>query len=206
MTTFTAFIRNIPYTFTNDELKDTLEKAFGTVTSARIVTRLNRFKQIRQSAGYGFADFAEQKSLDDAVAAHGFQAGGRNLKITVARPRVVVEDNIFVSGIAAGINEEGLKAHFATYHPVDAKIVYNYESEQRRGFGFVRVASKEDRDAAITSLEGSTLGDQTISVRVARRPFLSTEEVERRRELRRNRRRRGGRRAPRRAPQNSAPQ
>ena len=201
---FTAFIRNIPFSFQNEDLQKALE-TFGEVKSARIVTTFRRYLNKRVSLGIGFVDFAQQSGLDAAVAAKTLEAGNRKLKILVARPRRVVEDNIFVGTIAQGVTDETLKQHFEKFHPVAAKVVYNFESEERRGFGFVHVASKADRDAAVHELDKSTLNGKQITARIARRPFLSDEEAQRRKDSRNRRRRRAPRRAPRTNAQAPAP-
>lgn len=51
---------------------------------------------------------------------------------------------------------------------VDAHVVMDRDSGQSKGFGFIEMASEEGTHKAITGLNGTTLGDRTITVSEAR--------------------------------------
>lgn len=168
----TAYVSNIPFELTEEEFRAPFE-AFGTVTSSRIVSSM--FKGKRFSNGFGFIDFEKPETVQTVIDASQntpIELKGRTLKVFLARPRVVVNDNIFLANIDQSVDEEVVKKHFAKYHPLEVKIVCKYESEQKKGFGFVKVASQEDRDAAVNDLNKSTLGEKEIVVMIARRPFV----------------------------------
>jgi RNA recognition motif-containing protein len=74
-----------------------------------------------------------------------------------------------------------LMGFFAAYRPIDARIVCTKESDTRKGFGYVQVASQENRDAAIERLNDQELDGEQLVVVAARRSFLESEEVAERR-------------------------
>ena len=196
----TVFVSNLPYSLTNEKLAAEFGR-FGKVTNARIMTR--PFRGRRVSRGFGFVDFETADQMTQATNAQNITIDGRNCRIAVARPRVIVKDNVFIGNIAQEVDENRLKEYFAAYHPVQVKIVQKRQSDERKGFGYVQVQSEQDRDGAVQNLDGKDFCGLPLIVKVARKPFLPDEEIQRRAERRRARR---SRRAPR-APQNApAPQ
>ena len=77
------YVGNLPYTATEDELKSIFSQA-GTVTSVAII------KDRESGRSKGFA-FIEMSSGDEANAAinklNGRNMGGRDLRVSIARPR-----------------------------------------------------------------------------------------------------------------------
>lgn len=51
---------------------------------------------------------------------------------------------------------------------VDAQVVTDRGSGQSKGFGFIEMASEEAARKAMTGLNGTTLGDRTLTVNAAR--------------------------------------
>jgi RNA recognition motif-containing protein len=79
----TLFVGNLPYTMTEDSLKE-LFQAAGTVASVRIV--LDR--QTQQPKGFGFVEFEASDAADTAIAElAGHRVGVRELVVNEARPR-----------------------------------------------------------------------------------------------------------------------
>ncbi len=77
------YIGNLPYTITEDELKESFN-SFGEVSSVNIIT--DRFSG--QSKGFGFVEMPEDTEAEAAIKAlDGQEIKGRNLKINQARPR-----------------------------------------------------------------------------------------------------------------------
>ncbi len=77
------YIGNLPYTITEDELKESFN-SFGEVSSVNIIT--DRFSG--QSKGFGFVEMPEDSEAEAAIKAlDGQEIKGRNLKINQARPR-----------------------------------------------------------------------------------------------------------------------
>ena len=77
------YIGNLPYTITEDELKESFS-SFGEVSSVNIIT--DRFSG--QSKGFGFVEMPEDTEAEAAIKAlDGQEIKGRNLKVNQARPR-----------------------------------------------------------------------------------------------------------------------
>ena len=76
------YIGNLPYTITEDELKESFN-SFGEVSSVNIIT--DRFSG--QSKGFGFVEMPEDTEAEAAIKAlDGQEIKGRNLKVNQARP------------------------------------------------------------------------------------------------------------------------
>jgi RNA recognition motif-containing protein len=76
------YIGNLPYTATEDELKD-LFSQYGTVVSVKIITD----KFTNQSKGFGFVEMGSNEEGNAAIeGANGVDYKGRNIKVNEARP------------------------------------------------------------------------------------------------------------------------
>jgi len=77
------YVGNLPYSTTEDELKN-LFAEYGEVVSATIIN--DRFSG--RSKGFGFVEMAVQRDGETAIAAlDGYLLNGRNLRVNQARPR-----------------------------------------------------------------------------------------------------------------------
>lgn len=76
------YVGGLPYSTTEDELRDTFSKA-GTVESAAIIID----RMTGRSRGFGFVEMATQEDADKAIEMwNGNELGGRKLIVNVARP------------------------------------------------------------------------------------------------------------------------
>ena len=76
---------------------------------------------------------------------------------------------IYVGNLSSEITEEELRQEFEAFGEVESvNIITDKISGRPKGFGFVEMASKSEAEAAITSLNGKTLGERTIVVNEAR--------------------------------------
>lgn len=76
------YVGNLPYTMTNDELRDTFVE-FGAVDSASVVMD----KMTGRSRGFGFVEMTNDAEADSAIdALNGKDVGGRSLVVNEARP------------------------------------------------------------------------------------------------------------------------
>jgi cold-inducible RNA-binding protein len=77
--------------------------------------------------------------------------------------------NIFVGNLSFNTAEEELRQLFEPFGQVDrVSIMTDRDTGRSRGFGFVEMASNEDGEKAIASLNGSQVGGRTINVNEAR--------------------------------------
>jgi len=91
-----------------------------------------------------------------------------NVGLSLAhRPRRMANMNIYVGNLSLDVTEEELRREFMAFGQVISVVLMNDKyigSGQTRGYGFVVMASKSESEAAITSLKGKKLRDQTIDV------------------------------------------
>lgn len=77
------FVGNLPYSATNDQLRD-LFASVGEVTDVNIIND----RETGRSRGFGFVEMATDALAQEAIEAlDGVDFNGRTLKINVARPR-----------------------------------------------------------------------------------------------------------------------
>ena len=77
--------------------------------------------------------------------------------------------NIFVGNLSFNTAEDELRQLFEPFGQVDrVSIMTDRDTGRSRGFGFVEMASNEDGEKAIASLNGSQVGGRTINVNEAR--------------------------------------
>ncbi len=77
------YVGNLPYSTTEDELKN-LFAQYGQVVSAIIISD----RYTGRSKGFGFVEMAVQREGETAIAElDGYLFNGRNLRVNMARPR-----------------------------------------------------------------------------------------------------------------------
>lgn len=77
------YVSNIPYTTTEDELREAFA-AFGTVSSARII----KDKLTGKSRGFGFVEMGNDDEAKNALdGMNGAELSGRKINAREARPR-----------------------------------------------------------------------------------------------------------------------
>jgi RNA recognition motif-containing protein len=80
-----------------------------------------------------------------------------------------VATRIYVGGLPSSADGQQLSQLFSAFGEViDATIVMDRDTGQSKGFGFVQLSSDEAARRAIAGLNGSALGDRTITVNEAR--------------------------------------
>ncbi len=76
------YVGGLPYSTTEDELRDTFSKA-GTVDSASIITD----RMTGRSKGFGFVEMSSDEEAQKAIELlNGKDFGGRTLTVDEARP------------------------------------------------------------------------------------------------------------------------
>ena len=76
--------------------------------------------------------------------------------------------NVFVRGLPLHLSEEDFRGLFAQYGSVETcRLVVDLKTGASRGYGFVNLQTVEQASAAISSLNGTILGDRPLEVRLA---------------------------------------
>ncbi len=77
--------------------------------------------------------------------------------------------NMYVGNLSREVTEDELRQAFEAFGQVTTvNIIKDRYSGESRGFGFVEMATKSEAQAAITGLNGTSLGERTLSVSEAR--------------------------------------
>jgi cold-inducible RNA-binding protein len=77
--------------------------------------------------------------------------------------------NIYVGKLSRETTEDELRQAFEAFGQVTSvNIIKDRYSGESRGFGFVEMATKSEAQAAINGLNGTSLGERTLSVNEAR--------------------------------------
>jgi RNA recognition motif-containing protein len=77
--------------------------------------------------------------------------------------------NIYVGNLSRELTEDELRQAFEAHGQVTSvNIIKDRYSGESRGFGFVEMATKSEAQAAINGLNGTSLGERTLSVSEAR--------------------------------------
>ena len=78
--------------------------------------------------------------------------------------------NIYVSNLSFNVQDEDLREFFAPYGEVtSAKIINDRETGKSRGFGFVKMVTTEQAEAAKEGLQGEEFEGRVLSIEKARR-------------------------------------
>jgi RNA recognition motif-containing protein len=77
--------------------------------------------------------------------------------------------NIYVGNLSREVTEDELRKAFEAFGQVTSvNIIKDRYSGESRGFGFVEMATKSEAQAAINGLNGTSMGERTLSVSEAR--------------------------------------
>lgn len=82
MQTKKLFVRNLPYTATDEQLRD-LFASKGTVESAVII----KDRMSGRSKGFGFVEMSTLEEAEACLALEGTDMGGRPISVSEAQPR-----------------------------------------------------------------------------------------------------------------------
>jgi RNA recognition motif-containing protein len=76
------YVGNLPYSFTDDTLRD-LFSSYGTVVSTAVITD----RATGRSKGFGFVEFEDDATAQTAISEmNGKEIEGRNIVVSEARP------------------------------------------------------------------------------------------------------------------------
>lgn len=78
--------------------------------------------------------------------------------------------NLFVTGIAPRLTESEVSRMFEKYGEVEkCQIMRDPHTKESRGFGFVKMVTSDQADAARDGLQGEAIEGRTLSIEKARR-------------------------------------
>jgi len=78
---------------------------------------------------------------------------------------------LYVGGLPQEMTDESLKELFSEAgHVASAKVIFDRQTGQPRGFGFVEMESKLEAQKAISMINGRNVSGNTLKVNEARQP------------------------------------
>jgi RNA recognition motif-containing protein len=169
----TVFAYNLSYQLSADELAEAFEK-YGHIKYVRILT--DGHGRFRRSRGCGFVEFTHPNEADAALRdPESMILRDREVYVDIGRETVSVSvpklDTIWVANIPAGVTRQRLMRFFASFRPIDARIIHTNEITSRKCFGYVKFGTQAIRDAAIERMNGQKFDGESIVVTAARRSF-----------------------------------
>jgi RNA recognition motif-containing protein len=96
---------------------------------------------------------------------------GNGPEITAYLGKIIIMSNskLYVGNLAYTTSETDLQDMFAAHGTViEVKVPFDRESGRPRGFAFVTMATPEAAQAAILALNGTAVGERTLTVNEAR--------------------------------------
>ncbi|CAI8597582.1 unnamed protein product [Vicia faba] len=171
------FVGNLPYDVDGEKLAMLFEQA-GTVEIAEVVYN----RETDQSRGFGFVTMSTVEEAEaGAEKFNRYDYNGRSLTVNKAAPRgsrpereerpprpYVPVIRVYVGNLSWQVDGSRLEQVFSEYGKVvNARVIYDRETGQSRGFGFVTMSDEKEMNDAIAALNGQSLEGRTLKVSVA---------------------------------------
>jgi RNA recognition motif-containing protein len=166
---FTAFVGNLPFSCTFNDVRD-LFSSHGNV----VFVKLPRYKDSGQARGFAFVDMATEEELSNIIVElNGFEFKGRKIRVVKSLPRDEAGDvaktidkgikKLYVGNITFDTETDDLREFFGKYGEVYEVYLPLRSDGKRRGFAFVSV-KEEDFDRVLEATNGSELKGRLITV------------------------------------------
>ncbi|RDX62895.1 hypothetical protein CR513_58730, partial [Mucuna pruriens] len=176
------YVVNLSWSLSASDLKDLFAQC-GNVTDVEVVFKLSPLPLLfgyiiknkdGRSRGYAFVTMASEEEAQAAVAKFdSYELSGRIIRVELAKrfkkppppppppgPRTgETRHVIYASNLAWKARSTHLKQVFTENFkaPVSARIVFDSPSGRSAGYGFVSFLTKEDAEAAISTVDGKEL-------------------------------------------------
>ncbi|EOY23975.1 RNA-binding family protein isoform 1 [Theobroma cacao] len=171
------FVLNLPWSYTVADIKDLFGQC-GNVTDVEIIKQKDG--RSRNFAFVTMASGEEAQAAVDKLDSH--EVSARIIRVEFARrfkkpspsPQPIVppretHHKLYVSNLAWKVRSSHLREFFSAFNPVAARVIFGTPSGQSAGYGFVSFATKEEADAAISTLNGKELMDRPLRLKFSER-------------------------------------
>ena len=143
-------VLSLPWTITNDELKEYFEETCGDVSYAEV--KIDR--ETGKSRGFGFIRFETEDGAREALTQEHL-LGGRMLQVKQKKDTPM---KLFVGRLSSGTSESDLKGYFSQFGDVNDA----YVPDPFRGFGFVTFASSDVGSRVVNAQH--VMGDAVLNI------------------------------------------
>ncbi|KAE8726835.1 ubiquitin carboxyl-terminal hydrolase 21-like isoform X1 [Hibiscus syriacus] len=168
------FVLNLPRAYTVADIKDLFSQC-GNVKDVEIIKEKDG-----KSRGFSFVTMAsgeEAQAAVDKLDSH--EVSGRIIRVEFARrfkrpspatsqpivPSCESRHKLYVSNLNWKVRANHLREFFSAFNPVSARVIFGTPSGQSAGYGFVSFATKEEAEAAISTLDGKELMDRPLRLK-----------------------------------------
>lgn len=180
------FVKNLALEVTDEDLNN-IFAGCGKITSAVIM----RDKLSNASKGFGFVNFAESQSAEQAVnSLHNKDQGEGREKLYVCRAQKRIERNqvlkqhfeglkksfdskyqgvnLYIKNLDESIEDNELRAQFNDYGVITSAVVMRDDKTKvSKGFGFVCFSAPEEATKAVTEMNGKLVKNKPLYVALA---------------------------------------
>jgi len=153
----------------NEPALRSMFQPFGNIAQVKIV----QDRQTKLSLGYGFVKFQEAQSALKAInVLNGFQLENKRIRVAISKPqREENKVNLYISGLPSNYTKVELAQLLAPFGViVDSKVLFDPNTRQSRGVGFVRMDTHEHALLAIEGLKDKSIiegSEQKLVVKFA---------------------------------------
>ncbi|XWS39975.1 hypothetical protein CRYUN_Cryun18bG0100400 [Craigia yunnanensis] len=153
------FVGDLAVDVTNTILHETFSSRYQSVKGAKVVIDSNTGR----SKGYGFVGFSDENERSRAMTEMNalVLSGGHAANGAVAQGSQSDNDSnnatIFVGGLDSDVSDDDLKQPFSQFGEI-----ISVKIPSGKGCGFVQFSNRKNAEDAIQSLNGTTIGKQTV--------------------------------------------
>ncbi|XWS49264.1 hypothetical protein CRYUN_Cryun13aG0149100 [Craigia yunnanensis] len=172
------FVLNLPWSFTVADIKD-LFGQYGNVKDVEIIKQKDG--RSRNFAFVTMASGEEAQAAVDKLDSH--EVSGRIIRVEFARrlkrpsapssqpivPSRETHHKLFVYNLAWKVRSSHLREFFSAFNPVSARVIFGTPSGQSAGYGFVSFATKEEAEAAVSTINGKELMEKPLRLKFSER-------------------------------------
>ncbi|XP_058227466.1 28 kDa ribonucleoprotein, chloroplastic-like isoform X1 [Rhododendron vialii] len=172
------YVGNLEYGVDSEKLAQLFQQA-GVVEVAEV----KYYRETGESRGFGFINMSTAEEADMAIKMfHHFDLNGRPLVVHKAIPRgssllqLGLIHRVFVANLPFDVDDERLEQLFSEHGKVvDARIVYERNTRQSRGIGFVAMSTEAEMNDAVANLNGKAAAPKEGEKQPQRRPKLTNK-------------------------------
>ena len=161
------FIKNLVPNIDGKSLSDMFGR-YGTILSCKVATHFNG-----QSKGYGFVQFSEETSANDAVdSLNGKLVNGKRIFVGLfirrqeRQPNISLSNytNVYVKNLPKEFTHNDLLQEFGPFGTITSAVIMRDNDGISKCFGFVNYGESECAAEAVKSLNGKMIKDTILYV------------------------------------------
>nr|CAH8871546.1 unnamed protein product [Trichobilharzia regenti] len=165
-------VNYLPQSMSQEEMRQLFSK-IGKLASCKLI----RDKVTGQSLGYGFVNYVDASDAERAIRLlNKMKLQNKTIKVSLARPSCdsIKGANLYISGLPKFMTESDLEKLFAPCGKIiTSRILYDTNTGQSKGVGFIRFDQRHEAELAIQQFNGYRIGsiaDNPLVVKFANIP------------------------------------